>query len=160
MNKFCIVKIRKKSIARIAVSPIILAGMMILVFPVRDDKADARINAKATSLICPFSDVKVELIKGKFWRSPSQPLPNVVTWETWGGQFPVSGGSSETGRFSAFVGGGGDQISVNSANPLPGSGPNSCNPSHHFLFTVTCRISSDNSASLTITVSPPPSPGE
>ena len=133
---------------------------MILAVPVLADKADARINAKATALIGSFSDVKVEYIKGKFWRSPSQPLPNVVTKKTWGGQFPVGGGGSEIGRFSTFVGGGGDQISVNFVNPSPGSGSNSCNPSQHSLFTVTCRISSGNSASLTITVSPPPSPGE
>ena len=145
-------EIIQKPITKLAVLSVLLVGMMVILVPMLVDEAEARINAKATSLAGPFSNVKVELFAGKFWSSPRQPIPNVVTWETWGG--PPFGGGSEFGRFLADVGPGGDRIAVDFANPRLGGGPNTCTPSNNFLITVTCHISSGLYSSLTITVTP------
>jgi hypothetical protein len=153
MNKTVIVEIMQKRTTILVVLSAVFAGVMVFLVPMLVDEADARINAKATSLIGPFSNVKVDLFAGKFWTSPRQPSPNVVTWETWGG--PPFGGGSEIGRFSADVGGQGDRISVDFANPRFGGGPNTCDPGQpHFNFRVTCHISSGLYSSLTIIVSP------
>jgi hypothetical protein len=153
MNKKDIVEIMSKKTAKLTLLSIIVVGMMVVLVPMLIDEAEARINAKATSLIGPFSNVEVKLFAGKFWTSPRQIAPNVVTWETWGG--PPFGGGSESGRFLANVGSGGDRIAVDFTNPRLGGGPNTCNPGQpHFDFRVTCHISSGHYSSLTITVTP------
>jgi hypothetical protein len=150
MNKTDIVEIMSKRTTKITVLSTVFVGMMVFLVPALIEEAEARINAKATSLIGPFTQVKVDLFAGKFWTSPRQPLPNIVTWETWGG--PPFGGGSEIGRFSAVVGS--HPISVDFSNPRFGGGGNTCTPNQHFLITVSCHISSGLSSSLTITVAP------
>lgn len=154
MNKTDIVEILKRRTTKLAIFSVAFVGMMVFLVPMLIDEADARINAKATSFMGPFSDVKVELSKGSFWRSPSQPIPNVVTWETWGGKpWSPIGGGSEIGIFTAKVGQQGlDTVRVQFANPS--SGPNTCSADGHLFYSVTCHITSGLSASLTITVTP------
>lgn len=104
MNKTDILEIMPRKTTKIAVLSVVFLKMMILLVPVSTSEAGARINAKATSFIGPFSNVKVELSKGSCRRSASQPLPNVVTWETWGGSpWSPIGGGSEIGIFTAKV---------------------------------------------------------
>lgn len=145
------VEIMSKKNMKLALLSIIVVGMMIVLVPMIIREVDARINAKATSLIGPFSNVKVELNRGSFWQSPSQPSPNVVTWVTWGG-CPF-GFCTEIGRFTANVGPGLPEVFVTFANPS--SGPNSCSVSDHIApYRTTCHITQGNSASLTIIVTP------
>ncbi|WP_148686033.1 hypothetical protein [Candidatus Nitrosocosmicus hydrocola] len=150
MTKSDIVQIMSKKTTKLALLSVVVVGMMVVLVPMIIEEVDARINAKAVSLAGPFEQSKVTLFAGKFWTSPRQPAPNVVTWETWGG--PPFGGGSEIGRFTAQVRG--DVISVDFSNPRFGGGPNTCTPSQNFIITVTCSISSGLYSSLTITVTP------
>lgn len=151
MNKKDIVEIMSKKTMKLALLSVVFVGMMVVLVPMIIEEVDARINAKATSLIGPFSNVKVELSRGSFWQSPSQPVPSVVTWVTWGG-CPF-GFCTEIGRFTANVGPGLPEVFVTFANPS--SGPNSCSVSDHIApYRTTCHITQGNSASLTIIVTP------
>lgn len=155
MNKTDVVQILERRTTKFAILSVAFVGLMVFLVPMLIEEVDARINAKATSLVGPFSNVKVELSKGSFWRSPSQPIPNVVTWETWGGKpWSPIGGGSEIGIFTAKVGQPGlPEVRVHFANPS--SGPNSCSVSDHLApYKTTCHITSGLSASLTITVTP------
>ncbi len=150
MNKTDIVEIMSKRTTKLALLSVVFVGMMVALVPMILEEVDARTNAKATSLIGPFSNVKVQLDRGSFWTSPRQPSPNVVTWVTWGG-CPF-GHCSEIGRFTADVGSGLPRVSVAFANP--GAGPNSCSVADHIAYRTTCHITQGVSASLTITVTP------
>jgi hypothetical protein len=150
MNKTDIVEIMSKKTTKFSLLSVVVVGMMVVLVPMIIEEVDARTNAKATSLIGPFSDVKVQLSRGSFWTSPSQPSPNVVTWVTWGG-CPF-GHCSEIGRFTANVGSGLPKVDVTFANP--GSGPNRCSVADQFAYRTTCHITQGVFASLTITVTP------
>lgn len=151
MNKTDIVEIMSKKTTKLALLSVLVVGMMVFLIPMVAEEVDARINAKATSLIGPFSNVKVELSRGSFWQSPSQPFPNVVTWVTWGG-CPF-GFCTEIGRFTANVGPGLPEVFVTFANPS--SGPNTCSASDHIApYRTTCHITQGISATLTILVTP------
>lgn len=151
MNKTDIVEIMLKRPTKLALISVVFVIMIIVLVPVIIEEVDARTDAKATSLIGPFSNVKVELSRGSFWTSPSQPSPNVVTWVTWGG-CPF-GHCSEIGRFTANVGAGLPEVVVTFANP--GSGPNSCSVGQSITpYRTTCHITQGISASLTIMVTP------
>jgi hypothetical protein len=140
MNKTDIIEIMSERITKLVLFSIVFVGMMVVLVPMLVEEVDARINAKATSLAGPFSDVRVVLTSGSFWTSPRQPAPNIVTWETWGG--PPFGGRSEIGSMSATVGS--ERFTVHFSNPRLGGGPNSCDAGQDGFTTirVSCHITS------------------
>ena len=60
MNKTDIVEIMSKRTTKLALLSVVFVGMMVALVPMIIEEVDARTNAKATSLIGPFSNVKVE----------------------------------------------------------------------------------------------------
>ena len=153
MNKTDIVEIMSNKTTKLA-AIFVLVGAMMMVFmvPMVSENADARTNVHAKSTAGPFSNIKVQLFAGKFVFGPIHYPPDQVRWETWGGNFPVGGGS-EFGRFSANVGGPNNIVVIDFANPA--RGPNTCKVLEvHGGIDAKCTISGGNWAIADFTITP------